>query len=61
MILIDFVRYDAPRCFLKTSCLYECQGVVVSQNVQSVVMKAIDVGNDFKNKQEFESYDQILQ
>ena len=34
---------------------------VVSLNVQGVVVNAVDVGNQFKNKQEFESRDQMLQ
>ncbi|XP_050896345.1 uncharacterized protein LOC127103101 [Lathyrus oleraceus] len=34
---------------------------VVSANVQGVVVKAVDVGNQFKSKQEFESRDQMLQ
>ncbi|XP_050886367.1 uncharacterized protein LOC127091723 [Lathyrus oleraceus] len=34
---------------------------VVSPNVQGVVMKTVDVGNQFKNKQELESRDQMLQ
>lgn len=37
------------------------QGVVVSPNVQGVFVKAIDVGNNFENKQKFESRDQMLQ
>ncbi|XP_050878166.1 uncharacterized protein LOC127081984 [Lathyrus oleraceus] len=34
---------------------------VFSPNVQGVVVKALDVGNQFKNEQEFESRDQMLQ
>ncbi|XP_050890066.1 uncharacterized protein LOC127095415 [Lathyrus oleraceus] len=34
---------------------------VVSQNVQGVVVKRIDVDNQFKSEQKFESRDQMLQ
>ena len=34
---------------------------VASPDVQGVVVKATDVGNQFKNKQEFESRDQMFQ
>lgn len=33
---------------------------VVSPNVKGVVVKALDVGNQFKNEQEFESCDHML-
>ena len=33
----------------------------VSPNVQGVVVKAVDVGNDFNNKQEFENRDKMLE
>ncbi|XP_050895838.1 uncharacterized protein LOC127102518 [Lathyrus oleraceus] len=34
---------------------------VVSLDVQGVIVKVVDVGNQFKNKQKFESHDQMLQ
>ncbi|XP_050919855.1 uncharacterized protein LOC127137439 [Lathyrus oleraceus] len=34
--------------------------LVVSMNVQGVVVKMVDVGNQFKNEKEFESRDQML-
>lgn len=34
---------------------------VVSPTVKGVVMKAVDVGDQFKNEQEFESCDHMLQ
>ncbi|XP_050888789.1 uncharacterized protein LOC127093944 [Lathyrus oleraceus] len=49
-----------PDVFSKQVVSPNVQGVVVSPNVQGVV-KPIDVGNDFKNTQEFESRDQMLQ
>ncbi|XP_050895720.1 uncharacterized protein LOC127102392 [Lathyrus oleraceus] len=50
-----------PNVFSKQVASLNIQCVVVSLNVQGVVVKAVDVGNDFKNKQEFESRDQMLQ
>lgn len=34
---------------------------VVSPNIKGVVVKMVDVGNQFKNEQEFEYRDQMLQ
>lgn len=34
---------------------------VVSLNLQDVVVKAVDVGNQFNSEQEFEYRDQMLQ
>ncbi|XP_050920384.1 uncharacterized protein LOC127138021 [Lathyrus oleraceus] len=34
---------------------------VVSPNVQGVVLKVVDVGNQFKNEQKFKCHDQMLQ
>lgn len=51
------VHFDV---FSKQSVSSNVQGVVVSPNVQGVV-KAVDVDNDIKNKQKFESCDQMLQ